>query len=45
MLPEVAPQTLGCIMNIDHLPPADFSIVTVANKALSQSESTFDVHK
>ncbi|XP_052124547.1 E3 ubiquitin-protein ligase MYCBP2-like [Frankliniella occidentalis] len=45
MLPEVAPQSLGSIMNIGQLPPADFSIVTVVSKTLSQTDSSFDIHK
>lgn len=44
MLPEISPESLGKVMNVSHLPPADFSIVSVANKDLDGAHE-FDVHR
>lgn len=44
MLPEISPETLAKVLNVTHLPPADFSIVSVANKDSSNTEA-FEVHR
>lgn len=44
MLPEIKPLALASVVNVEHLPPADFSIVSVTNKGNEQS-SEFDEHE
>lgn len=43
MLPEVTPDTLARVMGVSSLPPKDFNVVLVNNKALGSSE--FDIHR
>lgn len=43
MLPEISPETLAKVLDIEHLPPADFSIVSVANK--DSILEAFDIHR
>ncbi|XP_047115899.1 E3 ubiquitin-protein ligase highwire-like [Schistocerca piceifrons] len=45
MLPEVSPDVLGNIMGVRKLPPADFSIVSVASKSPGDNEPPFDIHR
>jgi len=45
MLPEISPAVLGSVMSVDRLPPADFSIVSAANKAPLELEPQFDIHR
>nr|CAD7443817.1 unnamed protein product [Timema bartmani] len=45
MLPEISPLLLGNVMNVDHMPPADFSIVSVANKGPMEPKHVFDIHR
>jgi len=45
MLPEISPAVLGSVMSVDRLPPADFSIVSAANKAPLELELQFDIHR
>jgi hypothetical protein len=45
MLPEISPAVLGSVMGVDRLPPADFSIVSAANKAPQEIEPQFDIHR
>lgn len=45
MLPEISPAVFGNVMSVDRLPPADFSIVSAANKALLEPEPQFDIHR
>ncbi|XP_046604041.1 E3 ubiquitin-protein ligase MYCBP2 isoform X2 [Neodiprion virginianus] len=44
MLPEIKPLTLASVVNVEHLPPPDFSIVSVTNKGHVQSNE-FDEHE
>nr|CAD7431359.1 unnamed protein product [Timema monikensis] len=45
MLPEISPMLLGNVMNVDHMPPADFSIVSAANKGPMEPKHVFDIHR
>ncbi|KAL3283868.1 hypothetical protein HHI36_018037 [Cryptolaemus montrouzieri] len=43
MLPEITPDTLAKVMGVASLPPKDFNVVLVNNKALGSTE--FDIHR
>lgn len=43
MLPEISAETLAKVLGVDHLPPADFSIVSVANR--DSNADQFDIHR
>lgn len=43
MLPEITPDTLAKVMGVSSLPPKDFNVVLVNNKALGSTE--FDIHR
>lgn len=44
ILPEISPSTFANVMEIDHLPPTDFNIITTTNKNADSSDP-FDVHR
>lgn len=44
MLPEISPESLAKVLNVVHLPPADFSIVSIANKDINSIDE-FDVYR
>jgi E3 ubiquitin-protein ligase MYCBP2 len=43
ILPEIKPETLASVVNVDRLPPTDFSIVSAANSGLTHV-SGFNEH-
>ncbi|XP_044762914.1 E3 ubiquitin-protein ligase MYCBP2 [Coccinella septempunctata] len=43
MLPEITPDTLAKVMGVSNLPPKDFNVVLVNNKAIGSNE--FDIHR
>lgn len=43
MLPEISPETLAKVLDVDHLPPADFSIVSVAKK--NSNSDAFEIDR
>lgn len=43
ILPEIKPETLASVINVERLPPTDFSIVSVANSAIAHV-SNFNEH-
>lgn len=43
MLPEISPENLAKVLDVIRLPPADFSIVSVANK--DSTTDPFEVHQ
>ncbi|KAK9891458.1 hypothetical protein WA026_014691 [Henosepilachna vigintioctopunctata] len=43
MLPEITPDTLAKVMGVTSLPPKDFNVVLVNNKAMGSSH--FDIHR
>ncbi|XP_076623337.1 MYC binding protein highwire isoform X2 [Colletes latitarsis] len=43
ILPEIKPETLASVINVDRLPPTDFSIVSAANNGFAHS-ADFDQH-
>lgn len=44
VLPEVSPPTLASILNVQSLPPSDFSIISESNKDNKLEENSFDIH-